>query len=279
MKHSSSDPSTEAEVVMKALEQAPQPLTAKQLSRMLTGPFKLPEEKLANVLEEEASKGRIHRYASAGKGKQPRYWTRDPEMYAREMILTILEERPHKQSDLLKRLKTKLAGFKQAQQKELLARLVEENQIQLLPPFIGTRIKLYSARSLDPRDYIDDAIAKLCKTIGVSREQILSVMRRVSQTREMAAPQHDLGERLMGRMVQVKLAAVEGGLVPLSQLWHSFRNEGWDKASFDRTVLHLAQNYRVALQRHNFPASLSEEERSELVADELGNYYVGITLR
>ncbi len=264
---------------MKALEQAPQPLTAKQLRKMLTGPFKLTEEKLTHVLEEEASKGRIHRYASTGKSKNPRYWTRDPEMYAREMMLTLLAERLHIQSDLLKRLKTKLAGFRVAQQKQLLARLVEENQAQLLPPFIGSRTKLYSTRPPDPRDYVEDAIAKLSKALGVSREQILNVMRGGSQTAERAQPQHDLGERLMGRMVQVKHTAVEGGLVHLSELWHSLRNEGWDKASFDRTVLNLAQSYRVALQRHNFPASLSEEERAELVADELGNYYVGITIR
>jgi hypothetical protein len=279
MKHSSSDPSIEIEVVMKALEQAPQPLTAKQLRKMLTGPFKLPEEKLANLLEEHASEGRIYRYASTGKSKQTRYWTRDPEMYARELMLSFLAERPHNQTDLLKRLKTKLAGFRVTQQKGLLARLVEENQLQLLPPFIGSRTKLYSASPPDPRDYVEDAIVKLSKALGISREQILSVMRGGSQTEVRAVPQHDLDERLMRRMVQVKIAAVEGGLVPLSDLWHSLRDEGWDKASFDRTVLNLAKSYRAALQRHNFPASLSEEERAELVADDLGNYYVGITLR
>jgi hypothetical protein len=79
--------------------------------------------------------------------------------------------------------------------------------------------------------------------------------------------------------VQIKLAAARGGLVPLNELWRSLKNAGWDKASFDRTVLSLAENYRVALQRHNFPTSLREEERAELVIDELGNHYVGIALR
>ena len=63
----------------------------------------------------------------------------------------------------------------------------------------------------------------------------------------------------------VKLAAADGELVPLDQLWRSLQNEGWDKASFDRTVLSLAEENRVSLQRHNFPYGLGDQERAQLV--------------
>jgi len=48
------------------------------------------------------------------------------------------------------------------------------------------------------------------------------------------------------------------------------------KAAFDRIVLSLALKGKVALHHHDFPSSLSPEERDELVRDEQGTYYVGI---
>jgi hypothetical protein len=48
------------------------------------------------------------------------------------------------------------------------------------------------------------------------------------------------------------------------------------KSVFDGIVLSLAIQGRVALHHHDFPSSLSPEEREELVRDEQGIYYVGI---
>ncbi|MCI0338101.1 MAG: hypothetical protein L0226_11020 [Acidobacteria bacterium] len=279
--HPLADPSIEIEVVLKALEQAAQPVTAKQLRDRLTGPFKMPRERLCQLLEEQVSSDRIYRYAPRGRSKQPRYWSRSLEEFAREMMLNLLAQRPRTQSELLRKLKSKLSGFDEERQIGLLTRLLDENQVQTLPPFIGGRTTRYGTKPPDPRDYIEDAIARLSKKLKLSPEEILDVMRTLNhpQAKNLGAGQNDLSEKLLARMVQVKLAAAPGGLVPLNDLWRSLQNEGWDKSSFDRTVLGLAEKYRVSLQRHNFPYVLSEQERAELVADERGNYYVGIELR
>jgi hypothetical protein len=130
-------------------------------------------------------------------------------------------------------------------------------------------------------DYLEDAFEKIRKKLNLTSEAVLSAARAFTllHLKTSNSQQNDLSEKLLARMLQVKLAAAHGELVPLSELWRSLQNEGWDKASFDRTVLGLAERYRVSLQRHNFPASLGEQERDELVADGMGNYYVGIALR
>jgi len=283
--HSLGDPSIEIDVVLKELDHANEPLTAIQLRKKLTGPFKLPVKKLGQLLEEQTHGGSLHRYAPKAGGKNPRYWSRGIEEYARAQILTYTADRPQTKSKLLQKLKTRLIGVGQPQQSKLLSdlitQLLEEEKLYRLPPFIGGVTSRYSTKPPDPNEYLDNAVAKIAQRLGIDAEKILGSRR--SQTAVEAIEsnnlQNDQSENLLARMVQVKLAAAQGGLLPLNELWLSLQKEGWDKVSFDRTVLSLADKYRVSLHRHNFPASLSERERSELVSDELGNYYVGITLR
>ena len=156
--------------------------------------------------------------------------------------------------------------------------MVKGAAVRQLPAMIGSRTLRYSARPPDPGEYLNDAIAKIGRKLGLTREQILGSTGEKTRN-SSAGSQNELSEKLLTRMLQVKLAAAQGGLVPLSELWQSLQKEGWDKSSFDRLVLNLADNYRVSLHRHNFPASLTEEEKAGLVADDLGNYYVGIALR
>jgi hypothetical protein len=54
------------------------------------------------------------------------------------------------------------------------------------------------------------------------------------------------------------------------------RSMNLPKKDFDRAVLSLASQGKVALHHHDFPTSLSEAEREALVQDERGTYYVGI---
>lgn len=276
---------TQIEVINKALAQAPRPLTAKQLRTSLTGPFRLEEEKLAALLDEQVTAGRAYRFAPAGASPQPRYWTRKPEEWAQQTLLRVLAQQPRTRAEALARAKSALAGFSKERQQQLLAALVREGQAYELPFVVGGRAKLYSALPADARDYLDDAINKISKKLSVPRSEVLRIARLLAEAEEptpQAAPPtlpSDPNEAVLARMVQIKLAAAQGGLVPLNELWHSLKDAGWDKKSFDRTVLSLAESYRVALQRHNFPASLKEEERAELVIDELGNHYVGIALR
>lgn len=52
-----------------------------------------------------------------------------------------------------------------------------------------------------------------------------------------------------------------------------------DKPSFDRLSLELAREGIVTLHHHDFPTSLSDAERLDMIQDERGTHYVGIALR
>ena len=60
---------------------------------------------------------------------------------------------------------------------------------------------------------------------------------------------------------------------------HLRRAARLDKAHFDAAVLDLSRQGRVSLHRHDYPASLTPQERDELVTDGAGTYYVGLALR
>lgn len=276
--HSPARNTIEDEVLIRALAQSLQPLTARQLREKLSGPFRISEEKLARLLEERSEAGKLHRYKPSGRTRQPRYWTRGIEEYARQTILQILEQRPHTQAELAKRLKSRIPDLGDERRRQAVAQLVRESAVRQLPPMIGSRSVKLSTRSPDPRDYLEDAIAKIARKLSIGRERVMESIGDLVRPSSHGS-QNELSGQLLTRMLQVKLAAAQGGLVPLNELWRSMRKEGWDKAGFDRTVLGLADNYRVTLHRHNFPSALTDEEKSELVADELGNYYVGIALR
>jgi hypothetical protein len=278
--HHLADPSIEIEVVAKALAGAAEPVTAQQLRDRLTGPFKLSADRLSQLLEDLVSAGSIYRFAPKAPSKQPRYWSRSFEEYARETMLNLLAQGPRTQAEILKRLKTKLKGYDERRQIELLKRLRQEKLVKVLPPFLGGRTTRFGRQPADPCDYVQDAIKKIGKRLGLPVEEVLYAARALPVSNlKKPRSQKDLSEKLLAQIMRIKLAAADGELVPLDQLWHSLQNEGWDKASFDRTVLSLAEENRVSLQRHNFPYGLGDQERAQLVADEWNNYYVGIALR
>lgn len=81
--------------------------------------------------------------------------------------------------------------------------------------------------------------------------------------------EHIILEKLKGR---------PGGL-SLIEVRASLKAGGKVKPVFDQAVLALYKDRRVYLDRHDHPMRLSDAERRDLVSDEAGNYYVGITLR
>jgi hypothetical protein len=62
--------------------------------------------------------------------------------------------------------------------------------------------------------------------------------------------------------------------VSLPQLRQAARDAFAAKVCFDAAVLRLAQAGKVALHRHDFPASLGEENRASLVQDARGKCFV-----
>lgn len=282
------------EVLRRSLEQSATPLTARQLRERLTGPYKLPLDQIERRLEAEVASGRAFRYPGSGPGGRPRYWTRGIEHFAREALLRLLAARALTMAEILRRLRHSLRGMEEAAQRGLVRRLIgelkREGALHEWPAVIGGRTPSFSALPPDPRFYLEDAIRRIARRLDLAPASLAAPLRELAgaaSSNAAAAPMAasapvaggDLDEKLLERMVQVKLAAAQGAPLPLRELWQSLRAEGWEKSAFDRIVLGLAAGYRVTLLKHDFPGMLSAADRADLVVDEYGNHFVGIALR
>lgn len=265
------------EVLLRSLDQSALPLTAKQLRERLTGPYKLPLEKIETLLERLVGEGKAFLYPGSGPRGRSRFWTHGIEQFARETILKTLATRSLPMSDLLRRLRNSLQGMNEAAQRRLISEMVGEGALHEWPAVLGGRTAHFSRQLPDPCFYLEDAANKIARKLGLTRDSLSSHLRELAGAEPTDRPGGD--EKLLERMVQMKLAAAQGAPLPLRDLWHSLQSEGWEKATFDRVVLELAASYRVTLLKHNFPGMLSDGDRADLVVDSYGNHYVGIAMR
>jgi hypothetical protein len=264
------------EVLLRSLDQSTLPLTANQLRERLTGPYKLPLEKIETLLEELVRDGKAYLYPGSGPRGRSRFWTHGIEQFARETIRKTLATRSLPMSDLLRRLRNALKGMDETAQRRLITEMVREGALHEWPAVIGGRTVHFSTQLPEPLFYLEDALNKIARKLGRSRDSLASALKELAG----ANPEPSGGdEKLLERMVQMKLAAAQGAPLPLRDLWQSLQSEGWDKAAFDRVVLELAASYRVTLLKHNFPGMLSDGDRADLVVDTYGNHYVGIAMR
>ncbi|NDD62405.1 MAG: hypothetical protein EBZ36_00235 [Acidobacteria bacterium] len=277
----SSTESIAVEVLLRSLEQSAAPLTARQLRDRLTGPYKLPLETIERLLEQQVQGDRLFAYPGTGASGRPRYWTRGIEQLARESILRLLDTRSLTLSELVRRLRTSLRGMDEATQRRLVSRMARNGELREWPPVLGSRTVRYSVLAPEPGLYLRDAIEKIARKLALAPHDLVAPIQSLLADAEfgLPVPNPDRDDKLLARMVQVKLAAARGAPLPLRELWHSVRSEGWEKSTFDRIVLDLAASYRVTLLRHDFPGMLSGAERAELVVDPQGNHFVGIALR
>jgi len=269
------------EVLLRSLAQSPAPLTARQLRDRLTGPYKLPLPAIEQTLKEQVTAGKVFLYPGTGSGGKARYWTFGVEQLARESILKLLGQRSLPVSEVVRRLRRSLRGMDEGAQRQLISDLARKGELHEWPPVLGSRTSRYSVLPPEPGFYLRDAIDKIARKLGLTPASLTASLRHLTPEVDPDVPtgNPDLNDKLLERMVQVKLAAAQGAPLPLRELWRSLRSEGWDKSTFDRIVLDLAANYRVTLLKHDFPGMLSPGERTELVVDPQGNHFVGIALR
>ncbi|HEV3162918.1 MAG TPA: hypothetical protein VGZ22_02675 [Isosphaeraceae bacterium] len=291
------------EVVLRALERAEEPITAKQLRDQLTGPYKIAVEELERLLEEQASLGRAHRFAPY-RVKAHRYWSRDLDHYARSAILKALDKQPRTSSELIRGLKSPLKGCPDQRLRLLLSELKDKGRVRELPTFVRSRTKRISTRPPAPREYLNDALQDIYKKLekaGVSRDQVnaaaLAILQPVApfaaatpptapgsastppSPPEPSASPEEVEAMILERIKQEWPQATGGALVPLSELRKAVEFPLADKAEFDAAILRLADRGSVNLHHHDYPGGLSDNERAGMVSDGRGGYYIGVSLR
>src|SRR5262245_12540165 len=274
-------------ILLKTLQQAEEPLTVDQIGKQLP-PGKLSDKQIREILSDQLKERQVYLFKPY-RGKSDRYWTRSHEEYAREVILKALANGPISRSDLNKKTKAILRDCSEVKRKELLNALIKEGAAREWPATIGGRSKLLSARPPDAQFYIEQDLMKLRKKLGLSYEQLLedaqSLLKKIRQKHGIESEPafqseaKDFARVIFDRMARIEPASVNGALVSLTELRRAVRNEITGKEVFDRMILDLAMQGRVAVHKHDYPASLSKDELDELVTDGNGRYYIGIAVR
>jgi hypothetical protein len=270
---------------LRALRESAQPLTVAKLAKAIPKSALKSKKELPELLEQMVRAGQIRSH----KARSSVYWLPGHEEQASERILEALSEIPLTQTDLKSKLRSLLIGWPQTRRDEMIARLIKEKRVYRVPPLTGKATLLSARDKATPQDYVRLALQLVVdrlKTRGLTAEQVMTVAREVLQpapaSPAISPSRHDAAdlERLiLERMLRLNPSAVNGAPVQLSQLRQALRSEISDKDVFDRTIMRLAEQGRVAAHRHDYAGGLSQEDLAALVSDGQGNYFIAVTLR
>lgn len=283
----SNEQSSHSEAVscaLRALQQSGQPLTVAKLEKAIPKSALNSKKDLPKLLEQMVRAGQIRSH----KARSSVYWLPSLEEQASERILEALNEIPLTQTDLKSKLRSLLIGWPPTKRDEMLARLIREKRVYKVPPLAG-KAALFSVRAeATPQDYIRLALqlaVDRLKTRGLTAEQVMNAAREILQPAQASPagvpPHHgadDLERLILERMLRLNPSAANGAPVQLSQLRQALRSEISDKEVFDRTIMRLAGQGRVAAHRHDYAGGLSQEDLATLVSDGQGNYFIAVTL-
>lgn len=95
----------------------------------------------------------------------------------------------------------------------------------------------------------------------------------VAMTEPVAEQPATADSELTNLLLKVVGEAGPGVPVSIAELRLQMPLEYRDKAHFDRALWHLVEGERLHLSRHNYPASLTPEERESLLTDPQGEFY------
>ena len=270
---------------LRALRESAQPLTVAKLAKAIPKSALKSKKELPELLEQMVRAGQIRSH----KARSSVYWLPGHEEQASERILEALSEIPLTQTDLKSKLRSLLIGWPQTRRDEMIARLIKEKRVYRVPPLTGKATLLSARDKATPQDYVRLALQLVVdrlKTRGLTAEQVMTVAREVLQpapaSPAISPSRHDAAdlERLiLAPMLRLNPSVVNGAPVQLSQLRQALRSEISDKDVFDRTIMRLAEQGRVAAHRHDYAGGLSQEDLAALVSDGQGNYFIAVTLR
>lgn len=272
----SSNPESVA-CALLALQQSEQPLNVAKIAKAVPKSTLKSKKDLPELLEQLVRSGQIRSH----KARSSVYWAPSLEQRASEKILEALSEIPLTRTGLKSKLSKLLIGWPPPKRDEMLARLIKEKRVYKVPPLTGKAALLSARAEATPQDYVNLALqlaAARLKTRGLTAEQVMAVAREMLQP-ALAPPPIDLERLILERMLRLNPSAANGAPVQLSQLRQALSSEISDKDVFDRTIMRLAEQGRVAAHRHDYAGSLSQEDLAALVSDGQGNYFIAVTLR
>ncbi|MFT3766761.1 MAG: hypothetical protein QM820_14785 [Minicystis sp.] len=273
----------------EAVTRIGRPTSPPELRKALPKPYQRPAPELARLLAELAREGSLF---AVKEGRAVKYADRDPAAVLGPAIAAALRDGPLAKKELADRVKRAAAGFDKLFP-VVLAAEVARGAVREHPK-AGKAPLRYGLEAPDPTPYLAKvmkdlaALQKKLAVNGVTPAAIHAALgralgvapeRRATASGERPPSNGDAAaDDALVRAALRDLAAREPpgallavrvlrGMVPL------------DKDRFDRAALRLAQAGELVLHHHDFPESLPEAARAELVRDERGLHYGGVAPR
>jgi hypothetical protein len=245
--------------------------------------LKLPLEMVEAALNELVDTGKLYLWRP---GKTPYFCLSEPRKTALETILKALAAGPLTGKELVASVRKKLPGYQAMGLKE---HLFYSKRFYEHPKYGKVKIR-YGLEPPEPGPYLGKAVQeimtvqRLLAPFQISLEAINDALSRelglepkkggpAKDQSKAETASHEAEALLLKTITRLQPPGQRRALVSIRELR---RSVGLAKSVFDGIVLSLAIQGRVALHHHDFPSSLSPEEREELVRDEQGIYYVGI---
>ncbi|WP_156339087.1 hypothetical protein [Chondromyces crocatus] len=280
------------------------PVSTSEVRKALPRPYQRPASEITRQLDELV---RTRRLFTLKLGKSLKYCAREPEALLRDAVLSALADGPLSRDDLTKHVKRVAPGYEKGLAVAFTS-LLTRGEVREHPK-VGTQKKIrYGLLPPDPAPYL----AKLTKDLRALQKKLSA--HGVTATAIHATLGHALGldpphlaspprnPSLAAVAIPAAIAtsaasenrAVEDEAILLAALTALAAREPpgallslrtlralqtLPKQRFDEAVLRLSESGRVVLHHHDFPASLTEAEREELVLDTHGVHYLGIAPR
>lgn len=272
------------DAVSHRLSHWPEPIAAKELATRLELPFIISEGDLTTILADFVTRGLLHEIPAATAKGKVRYWNQDRTAYFRSTVLQVLQAKgPLPEA----KLQSAVKGITPGEWQLVRESLRQSRQMFAHPP-VGKKGKAaFGLRPPAAEPYLKEFAVPMTTIITMLTEAGVAaddIRRAIVEMVEAAgipfglsrAAKSTAPDRLIELMMTLEPGAARGTLISVRDLRRSAQ---WDKAAFDAAVLQLSRQGKLALHWHDFPASLTAEERDELVTDGAGNYYIGVALR
>jgi hypothetical protein len=277
--------------VKESLQTVESPLTPQDLIKKVTLPGKPKAAELVPLLEELIAAGEVFAMPVASAKAKPLYWGRPAVEFARQQLRRNLETKgPQPEATLRKALKV----FDDAQFQRAIDAGLAEKELFRHPAAGKVKKELLGTRPASPEPYLSDVAAQLAKIVpqllaaNIARDDLRRHLVQVieaagipfaatvgsAQIPRTEAP--SAGVDLITLIRRLEPGADRGALVGARDLRRAAQLE---KTVFDNAVLDLARQGRLSLHRHDYPSSLSQMERDDLITDGNGTFFIGVALR
>lgn len=289
-----------AAVINKIIQRQDKPITLGGIQKELSGTYKVKPEMLAEILAGQVRIKAVYQWPDLRNRK--RFWIYDLEMYAQRLVLEILSKQALTRTELQNTLKRQLFGCPLKRvielRKKILTRFLRQKRLFMHPPVSHQKLARFGVGlpALAPyfkkvKEEFNTVCQKLAKA-GIPQNEILLAVKEVfnlipsgpsvdmetniDSTDTAATISGPVCKAILEKIVEIEPAAKQQVLVSIPALRTAL---DFSKILFDRAILQLAEQEKVFLHRHVYPFQMTDAERLNLVADEHGNYYMGIVLR